>query len=96
MNAKMLVLVLFEDEDAGYVQGVIQGCDIKVDAKGLCPIFNDGKAIYSKKRPTSRLLCVPKVKNEDGQSSNLEKNVLEGKILAIRKIDGIDMSSKLR
>ena len=27
MNSKRLVLILFEDDDAGYVSGVLLGCD---------------------------------------------------------------------
>ncbi|KAH0682668.1 hypothetical protein KY290_021252 [Solanum tuberosum] len=42
------------------------------------------------------LLYVPKVKKEEGHSSNLQENALRGLTLPIRRIDAINLSSKLQ
>ncbi|KAH0686456.1 hypothetical protein KY284_017009 [Solanum tuberosum] len=68
---------------------------VNVDTKELCPIFNEGKIMPSKKKLTSRLCYVPTVKKEEGQSSNLQENLLRGLTLPIRRIDAINLSSKL-
>uniref|UniRef100_M1DUQ0 Uncharacterized protein n=1 Tax=Solanum tuberosum TaxID=4113 RepID=M1DUQ0_SOLTU len=68
---------------------------VNVDTKELCPILNEGNIMSSKKKLTSRLCYVPKVKKEEGQSSNLQENVLRGLTLPIRRIDAINLSSKL-
>uniref|UniRef100_M1DNM7 Reverse transcriptase family protein n=1 Tax=Solanum tuberosum TaxID=4113 RepID=M1DNM7_SOLTU len=68
---------------------------VNVDTKGLCPILNEGQIMSSKKKLTSRLCYVPKVKKEEGQPSNLQENVLRGLTLPIRRIDAINLSSKL-
>ncbi|KAH0641872.1 hypothetical protein KY285_032738 [Solanum tuberosum] len=65
---------------------------VNVDTKELCPILNEGNIMSSKKKLTSRLCYVPKVK---GQSYNLQENVLRGLTLPIRQIDAINLSSKL-
>ncbi|KAH0647761.1 hypothetical protein KY285_033009 [Solanum tuberosum] len=68
---------------------------VNVDTKELCLILNEGQIMSSKKKLTSRLCYVPKVKKEEGQSSNLQENVLRGLTLPIRRIDAINLSSKL-
>uniref|UniRef100_M1DYP2 Uncharacterized protein n=1 Tax=Solanum tuberosum TaxID=4113 RepID=M1DYP2_SOLTU len=68
---------------------------VNVDTKELCLILNEGKIMTSKKKLTSRLCYVPKVKKEGRQSSNLQENVLRGLTLPIRRIDAINLSSKL-
>ncbi|XP_049352684.1 uncharacterized protein LOC125817173 [Solanum verrucosum] len=68
---------------------------VNVDTKELCPILNEWKILSSKKKLTSRLCYVPKVKKEEGQSSNLQENVWRGLTLPIRWIDAINLSSKL-
>ncbi|KAH0724275.1 hypothetical protein KY285_000133 [Solanum tuberosum] len=68
---------------------------VNVDIKELCPILNEGNIMSSKKKLTSRLCYVPKLKKEEGQSSNLQENVLRGLTLPIRRIDAINLSSKL-
>ncbi|KAH0725018.1 hypothetical protein KY284_000883 [Solanum tuberosum] len=67
---------------------------VKVDSKELCPVLNEGK-IMSSKKLTSRLRYVPKLKKEEGRSSNLQENALRGLTLAIGQIDAINLSSKL-
>lgn len=67
---------------------------VKVDSKELCSILNEGK-IMSSKKLTSTLCYVPKLKKEEGRSSNLQENALRGLTLAIGQIDAINLSSKL-
>ncbi|KAH0735286.1 hypothetical protein KY285_010993 [Solanum tuberosum] len=68
---------------------------VNVDTKKLCPILNEGQIMSSKKKLTSRLCYIPKVKKEKSQSSNLQENILRGLTLPIRRIDAINLSSKL-
>ncbi|KAH0683563.1 hypothetical protein KY290_022186 [Solanum tuberosum] len=68
---------------------------VKVDTKVLCPNLNEGKTISSKKNLTSGLRYVPKVKKEEVKSSNLQKDALRGLTLPIRRIDAINLPSKL-
>ncbi|XP_049359184.1 uncharacterized protein LOC125823856 [Solanum verrucosum] len=68
---------------------------VKIDTKEPCPNLNEGNIMSSKKKLTSGLCYVPKVKKEEGQSSNLQENVLRGLTLPIRRIDAINLSSKL-
>ena len=68
---------------------------VKIDTKDSCPILNEGKILSSKKKQTSRLYYVPKEKKKQDQPSNLEENALRGLTLPIRRIDAINLSSKL-
>ncbi|XP_015068882.1 uncharacterized protein LOC107013500 [Solanum pennellii] len=68
---------------------------VKIDTKDSCPILNEGKILSSKKKLTSRLCYVPKAKKEQDQPSNLKENALRGLTLPIRRIDAINLSSKL-
>ncbi|KAH0689883.1 hypothetical protein KY289_017241 [Solanum tuberosum] len=68
---------------------------VKFDTKELCPILNEGKIMSSKKKLTFRVCYVSKVNKEEGQSSNLLENILRGLTLSIRRIDAINLSSKL-
>ncbi|KAH0675715.1 hypothetical protein KY285_023516 [Solanum tuberosum] len=67
----------------------------KVDTKELCPNLNEGKTMSSKKNLTSGLRYVPKVKKEEVKSSNLQEYALRGLTLPIRRIDAINLPSKL-
>ncbi|KAH0665904.1 hypothetical protein KY285_027110 [Solanum tuberosum] len=67
----------------------------KVDTKELCPNLNEGKTMSSKKNLTSRLRYVPKVKKEEVKSSNFQQDALRGLTLPIRRIDAINLPSKL-
>ncbi|KAH0727823.1 hypothetical protein KY290_003540 [Solanum tuberosum] len=49
----------------------------------------------SKKKLTSGLSYVPKVNKEKGQSSNIQENAFIGLTLPIRRINAINLSSKL-
>ncbi|KAH0722357.1 hypothetical protein KY290_005034 [Solanum tuberosum] len=69
---------------------------VKNDTKEPCPILNEGKIMSSKKKLTSGLRYVPKVKKEEDQSSNLQENALRGLTLPIRQIDAINLPSKLQ
>ncbi|KAH0656188.1 hypothetical protein KY285_031070 [Solanum tuberosum] len=69
---------------------------VKNDTKEPCPILNEGKIMSSKKKLTSGLHYVPKVKKEEDQSSNLQENALRGLTLPIRQIDAINLPSKLQ
>ncbi|KAH0707302.1 hypothetical protein KY290_010337 [Solanum tuberosum] len=69
---------------------------VKNDTKEPCPILNEGKIMSSKKKVTSGLHYVPKVKKEEDQSSNLQENALRGLTLPIRQIDAINLPSKLQ
>ncbi|XP_015064486.1 uncharacterized protein LOC107009658 [Solanum pennellii] len=66
---------------------------VKIHTKDSCPILNEGKILSSKKKKTYRLCYVPKAKKEQDQPSNLEENALRA--LPIRRIDAINLSSKL-
>ena len=68
---------------------------VKIDTKDSCPILNEGKILSSKKKQTSRICYVLKAKKEQDQPSNLEENALRGLTLPIRRIDAINLSSKL-
>ena len=68
---------------------------MKIDIKDSCPILNEGKIMSSKKKQNSRLCYFPKAKKEQDQPSNLEENALRGLTLPIRRIDAINLSSKL-
>ncbi|KAH0706277.1 hypothetical protein KY285_010777 [Solanum tuberosum] len=67
----------------------------KVDTKELCPNLNEGKTMSSKKNLTSGLRYVPKVKKEEVKSSNLQEDALRGLTLPIKRIDAINLPSKL-
>ncbi|KAH0676040.1 hypothetical protein KY285_023841 [Solanum tuberosum] len=67
---------------------------VNVDTKELVLILTEGR-IMSSKKLTSGLCYVPKVKKEEGQSSNLQENAFRGLTLPIRRIDAINLSSKL-
>ncbi|XP_055830887.1 uncharacterized protein LOC129899915 [Solanum dulcamara] len=69
---------------------------VKVDIKEPCSILNEGKIMSSKKKSSSILHYVPKVKKEEGQSSCNQGNVFKGITLLIKQIDAINLSSKLR
>ncbi|KAH0664110.1 hypothetical protein KY290_027749 [Solanum tuberosum] len=55
---------------------------VNVDTKELCPILNEGKIMSSKKKLTSRLYYVPKVKKEEvNLSSKLpEKSISQNQV----------------
>ncbi|KAH0641954.1 hypothetical protein KY289_032928 [Solanum tuberosum] len=71
------------------------GGKAKVDTKELCPNLNEGKTMSSKKNLTSGLRYVPKVKKEEVKSSDLQEDALRGLTLPIRRIDTINLPSKL-
>ena len=68
---------------------------VKIDTKDSFPILNEGKILSSKKKQTSGLCYVPKATKEQDQPSNLEENALRGITLPNRRIDAINLSSKL-
>ncbi|XP_059284790.1 uncharacterized protein LOC132038083 [Lycium ferocissimum] len=68
-----------------------------VDAEVPHPSPNKGNIVsLKKKKKTTPVLCyVPKLKKEEGQPSEAQGNVLGGLTLPIRRIDAINLSSKL-
>ncbi|KAH0773265.1 hypothetical protein KY290_010402 [Solanum tuberosum] len=70
--------------------------NVKIDTKEPCPNLNEGKIVFSKKKLTSGLCYVPKVKKEEDQSSNLQENALRGLTLPVRRIDAINLLPKLQ
>ena len=68
---------------------------VKIDTKDSCPILNEGKILSLKKKQTSRFCYVPKAKKKQDQPFNLEENAFRGLTLPIRRIDAINLSSKL-
>ena len=68
---------------------------VKIDTRDSCPILNEGKILSSKKKQTSRFFYVPKAKKKQDQPFNLEENAFRGLTLPIRRIDAINVSSKL-
>ncbi|XP_015072668.1 uncharacterized protein LOC107016840 [Solanum pennellii] len=79
--------------DAKFYMRIIE--KVKIDTKDSCPIHNEGKILSSENKQTSRLCYVPKAKKEQDKPSNLEENALRGLDLPIRRIDAINLSSKL-
>ena len=63
--------------------------------KTLVPFLMKGNILSSKKKLTYRICYVPKAKKEQDQPSNLKENALGGQTLPIRRIDAINLSSKL-
>ena len=67
----------------------------KVDTKELCPNLTEWNIMSLKKKLTSGLRYVSKLKKEEFKSSHLQEDTIRGLTLPIRQIDAIILSSKL-